>query len=133
MTLDTPKEIELKARIDEIDCALFLLNSGVSDSAVRTGFLERRREWVKQLNGGTALSKEASERLLSDILEDESREEKLREALEEIAYGKQHTGVIPCPQDYEFYIRPWRDRARAALTNDPPPLVDKPQDGQQND
>jgi hypothetical protein len=85
MTLDTPKEIELKARIDEIDCAIFLLNSGVSDSAVRSGFLERRREWVKQLTGAPVLSKEASERLLSDMLEDESREEKLREVLQGIA------------------------------------------------
>jgi hypothetical protein len=51
MTLDTPKEIELKARIDEIDAALFLLNSGVSESSIRTGFLERRREWMKQLSG----------------------------------------------------------------------------------
>jgi hypothetical protein len=39
----------------------------------------------------------------------------LVDALKEIAYGKQHTGIIPCPQDYEFYIRPWRAIARKAL------------------
>lgn len=39
----------------------------------------------------------------------------LREALAFIAYGKQHTGIIPCPQDYHFYISPFRDRAREAL------------------
>lgn len=39
----------------------------------------------------------------------------LKEALAFIAYGKQHTGVIPCPQDYHFYISPFRDRAREAL------------------
>jgi hypothetical protein len=49
VTFDTPKQIELKARIDEIDAALFLLNSGVSESAIRTGFLERRREWIREL------------------------------------------------------------------------------------
>lgn len=39
----------------------------------------------------------------------------LRTALAFIAYGKQHTGVIPCPQDHDFYIKPFRDRAREAL------------------
>jgi len=44
-----PKEIELKARIDEIETTLFLLNSGVSESAIRSGLLERKTQWIKKL------------------------------------------------------------------------------------
>jgi len=40
---------ELRARMDEADGILFLLNSGVSNSAVRTGILERIKAWEIEL------------------------------------------------------------------------------------
>lgn len=48
-------------------------------------------------------------------------ERQLRQAcdlISEIAYGKSHSGVIPCPQDYQFYIEPWRKMAQQFMAEE---------------
>ena len=58
-------------------------------------------------------------RVTEEIEALKKREARLKKALEEIAYGKQHSGVIPCPQDWQFYVMPWQETAKAALQDTP--------------
>lgn len=37
------------------------------------------------------------------------------DALKFVAYRGQHSGIIPCPQDYSYYVTPMQDAAREAL------------------
>ena len=41
--------------------------------------------------------------------------QKLKESLDFIAYRGQHSGIIPCPQDYAYYVKPMQDEAKKAL------------------
>jgi hypothetical protein len=63
--------------------------------------------------------KEGDYVLHSDYLLKCAENERLREALEKISSHGNHSGVISCPQDYEFYIAPMQRLAREALK--PPP------------
>ena len=64
--------------------------------------------------------REAAEKIAhEDFLlrvETNQRAEALVEALQKIASHGNHSGVIPCPQDYNFYIKPMQEIAVAALS-----------------
>jgi hypothetical protein len=53
---------------------------------------------------------------LSGVESVRAENERLKEALRTIAEHGMHSGVIPCPQDFSFYLQPIRKLAEASLS-----------------